>query len=97
MKKTIIFGIMMILILTGCSKPSAENNLRNQGIPDFTINLLKMSAQNCLCEIDDQTSRIVCTCSNPSWEKDIRAVCSSPPTDEYDAVQKCFAVTQEKI
>ena len=96
-KCNILVGMLLLLLLVaGCKSAEQKgiDNLRSQGIPDYSIQLL-MAVKDCNCQIDD-TKRVTCLCSNPSWDKDVRFVCSQPPNDHYEALKYCFGTIQDK-
>lgn len=94
-KKSLIVGIVGMLLIISCSnnnnqQPSAKQQLLNQGIPAFTVDLLELT-KDCTCQIDDQ-QRIFCLCTNKDWTDDVRFICKKPPVDKLDAVNNCNAL-----
>ena len=94
-KKIIFIGFALIIFITSCGEKSMEEKLQEQEIPDFTIQLLKIG-RNCNCEMDDN-KKITCLCQRADWDKSVKIICNAPPpANEYDFINRCFGIIQDK-
>ena len=85
--------LLSVILLLGCNQAKTFE-LREKGLPDYTIKALEL-AKPCNCELDDN-NKVICNCKREDWEQNIRIVCQHPPNDLNDLVKKCVVNLQNK-